>query len=88
MILTEMYLKPRGVSLSKLAETIGVSRKHMSRIANGHVALEPVVAARIAKVLGTSAELWINLQAKVDAYDAQNAVKDWTPPVTFPPAAA
>ncbi|MEO3433006.1 HigA family addiction module antitoxin [Inquilinus sp. CAU 1745] len=86
-ILTEMYLKPREVSLTAFAGAIGISRKHMSQIVNGHVRLEPEIAARIGKVLGTSAELWINLQARLDAYEAHQSVKDWTPTVTFRPAA-
>jgi addiction module HigA family antidote len=62
---------------------VDLSRKHMSAIVNGHSRVEPELAARMAKVLGTTTELWINLQAAVDAYDATLAVQTWKPKKTF-----
>lgn len=82
-ILMHHYLLPRGVAITAFAAAIGVSRKHMSGIINGHVRMEPEVAARIAKALNTTTELWINLQAAVDAFDAERLTATWTPARTF-----
>jgi addiction module HigA family antidote len=82
-ILRELYLEPRGISIAAFARAVECSRKHMSNIVHGHVRLEPEIAARIARVLGTSTELWLNLQKAVDLYDAEAAIKDWLPSTQF-----
>ena len=82
-MLREAYLKPRRVSVVRFAAAVGCSRKHMSDIVNGRVRLEPDMATRIARVLGTSTRLWINLQANVDAYDAERAARKWKPSATY-----
>jgi len=74
-LLREFYLEPRGVSISKFAEAAGVTRKHMSAIINDRAAIGADLATRIATVLGTTAQFWLNLQNAVDLYDAAKAVK-------------
>jgi addiction module HigA family antidote len=70
-ILAELYLAPHEISIAAFAEACGVTRKHMSGIVNGHVAITAEMAARIAAVLGTTAQYWLNLQNAVDLYDAE-----------------
>ena len=79
----EDYLKPRGIKVSELAEAIDISTKHVSRIINGHERVTPATAMRLSKVLNTSARLWLNMQAAVDAYDAEQAAKEWKPKKVF-----
>ena len=69
-ILIELYLAPREVSIAKFADAAGVTRKHMSAIINGRAAITADGATRIARVLGTTAQFWLNLQNAVDLYDA------------------
>jgi antitoxin HigA-1 len=71
-ILAELYLAPHDISIAAFAEACGVSRKHMSGIVNGHVAITAEMAARIAAAVGTSAQYWLNLQNAVDLYDAEH----------------
>jgi addiction module HigA family antidote len=80
-ILAELYLAPHEISIAKFAEACGVSRKHMSAIVNGHAAITPEMATRIAAVLGTTAQYWLNLQNAVDLYDAEKhlAESDYRP---------
>ena len=66
-ILAELYLAPHEIWIARFAEACGVSRKHMSSI----VAITAEMAARMAAVLGTTAQYWLNLQNAVDLYDAQ-----------------
>lgn len=86
-ILKGLFLEPRGVNITEMAEAIEVSRKHLSQVVNGRARLEAQLAARIAKALGTSTEIWLDLQAAVDAWDAEQETRDWTPRRTFPAAA-
>jgi addiction module HigA family antidote len=71
-ILMELYLRPHGVSIAKFAEAAGVTRKHMSAIVNGRSAITAEAAARIATVLGTTAQYWLNLQNAVDLFKAES----------------
>ena|SRR6516164_7356223 len=70
-ILVELYLAPHEISIAAFAEACGVTRKHMSGIVNGRVAITAEMAARIATALGTTAQYWLNLQNAVDLYDAE-----------------
>lgn len=70
-ILVELYLAPHNISIAKFAEAVGVSRKHMSAIVNGRAGITADTATRMAMVLGTTAQFWLNLQNAVDLYDAQ-----------------
>ncbi len=73
-MLVEAYLEPRGITITELASASGLSRKHLSRIINGHVGITAETAVRFARVLGTTPELWLNLQNKVDLFDADISV--------------
>jgi addiction module HigA family antidote len=88
VMLREDYLRPRRVSVARLAAAVGCSRKHMSDIVNGRVRLEATMAARLGKVLGTSAQFWVNLQANVDAFDAERETRNWKPRATYRAVAA
>jgi addiction module HigA family antidote len=87
-ILRAHYVQPRGIGVGELAAALDVSRKHMSQVLNGHKRVEPTLAARLAKALGTTAQCWVNLQAAVDAWDAVEASEGWQPNRKFPPPAA
>ena len=82
-ILKEFYLEPRSITITAFAEAVGRSRKHISQIVNGNARIEAELATRIGAVLGTSAELWLNLQNKVDLHDAGESLKKWKPKKRF-----
>lgn len=65
-------LEPMGLSLTEAAEKLGVSRKQLSSIVNGHAGISPEMAIRLDRVFGGGADTWYQLQA---AYDLAQAVK-------------
>jgi len=75
-ILVELYLAPHDISIAKFAEAVGVSRKHMSAIVNGRASITAETATRMAAVLGTKAQYWLNLQNAVDLYDAEQRLAE------------
>ena len=75
-ILVELYLAPHSISIAKFAEAVGVSRKHMSAIVNGHASFTAETATRMAAVLGTTAQYWLNLQNAVDLFDAEQRLAE------------
>ncbi len=82
-MLQEMYLKPREVSITDFANAIGCSRKHISNIIHSRARIEANLATRIAAVLDTTPQLWLNLQNTVDVYEAMQENKGWKPARTF-----
>lgn len=84
-ILREHYLKPRGLSVADLARAVDHSYKHMSQIVNGKTAIEAKLASKLAAVLGTTPEFWLNLQNAVDLWDARQSLVNWHPATTYLP---
>lgn len=74
-----MVIEPRHIQISELAESIGMSRKSISQVLNGNARLPPLVASKLARALSISATPWINMQAALDAYEAEKGLKGWKP---------
>lgn len=83
-ILKELYLDERGITISAFAVATGLTRKHVSNIVNGRAAISSETAVKFARVLGTTAELWINLQRAVDLHDARRKLSGWKPGKLYP----
>ena len=58
--------------MTDAAGELGVSRKQLSDIVNGHSGISPEMAIRLDKAFGGGAETWYRLQA---AYDLAQAMK-------------
>ena len=61
-ILKELYLEPSGLSVNKLALRMGVTATRMNQVVRGERGITADTALRLAKVFGTTAQLWQNLQ--------------------------
>lgn len=59
-----------GLSVTKVAELLGVSRKHMSAFVNGRVSLSTDLAQRISIATNTSIESWLHMQLELDIWNA------------------
>ena len=70
-ILFEQVMTPLGVSRNKLARDIDVPVGRISDIVAGKRGVTPDTALRFAKYFGTTAELWLRLQADFDLYIAR-----------------
>jgi addiction module HigA family antidote len=72
-ILVEEFLKPLGMSQVNLAERIRVPFQRVNALANQRRSVTPDTALRLAKVFGTSPDLWLNLQQAWDLYHAMHS---------------
>jgi antitoxin HigA-1 len=70
MLLVE-FLEPLGLSQKDLAAGIRVPYQRINELVNGKRGVTPSTALRLSKYLGTSPELWMNLQLRWDLYRAQ-----------------
>jgi antitoxin HigA-1 len=74
-ILKEMYLDPTGISITALADNLGVARKTVSQLVNGHMGVSAEMALRLGKAFNTTPELWLNIQRNYDLWHAGSKVK-------------
>ncbi len=58
------------LSVTSAASHLGITRTAMSRILIGSAGISAEMALRLSEALGTSAELWIGMQAKYDLWRA------------------
>ena len=65
-ILDEEFMKPRGLSQNALARALCVPPRRINEIVLGKRGITADTALRLARCLGTSAELWTGLQADYD----------------------
>ena len=71
-ILLEEFLLPAGITQIALAKKLGWTRARLNELIKGKRGITAEAALDLAKVLGTSAKLWMNLQA---TYDLDQAMK-------------
>lgn len=57
------FMEPLGLSQNKLAREIKVPPRRINEIVHGKRGITADTAMRLSRFFGTSAELWLNLQA-------------------------
>lgn len=73
-ILKEEFMQPYGLSAIALAKRIGVPRTRIERLVKEQTGVSSDTALRLAKVFGTTAEFWVNLQVNYDMAKARASV--------------
>lgn len=63
-------LEDLEITQTRFAEILGVSRRSVNEIVLGQRPITVDMAIRIGKALGNGPQLWLNLQQKVDIWDA------------------
>lgn len=74
-IVKDTLIDNTDLTVTEAAKLLKVARTTLSRLLNGHCAISPEMALRLSMFLGTSVDLWINLQAKYDAASVQRLNK-------------
>ncbi len=75
-VLFEDFMKPMGISQYRLAKALNVYPRKINEIVHGKRAITADTALRLARYFGTSAELWMNLQALYDLEMARDEIED------------
>jgi addiction module HigA family antidote len=65
-ILLEEFMKPLGLSQTRLGHDLGVSPRRINEIVHGKRSVTADTALRLSRYFGTSAEFWLGLQADYD----------------------
>jgi len=73
-VLKHDFMDPLGITAYRLAKDTGASAQNIGRVIHGTRGIGADLALRLSRYFGTSAELWVNLQAKYDLDTAEDAI--------------
>jgi antitoxin HigA-1 len=74
-MLAEDFMADFDLTVSGLADAIGVSRQSINELLRGRRAVSPEMALRLGRLFGNTPEFWLNAQRAVDLWDAARAIK-------------
>ena len=75
-VLWEEFLKPMGISQYQLAKGMKVYPRKINEIVHRKRGITADTALRLSRYLGTTAELWLNLQTLYDLETTRDAIED------------
>ena len=64
-------LDPLGLTVTRAAEGLGVTRQALSDLVNGHAGISVDMALRLSKAFGSSPETWLRMQMAYDLWQAR-----------------
>lgn len=67
----ENCLEPLGLTVTAAASGLGVSRKALSELLNGHAGISSEMAIRLSKAFGGSPESWLRKQMLYDLWQTR-----------------
>jgi addiction module HigA family antidote len=74
-LIKEICLEPLGLTITEAASGLGVSRKALSELLNGHSGISPEMAIRLSMAFGGSPESWLKQQMLYDLSQAEQSSK-------------
>lgn len=75
-VLFEDFLKPLGISQYRLAKEMKVYPRKINEIVHGKRSITADTALRLSRYFGTTAELWMNLQALYDLEKTRDEIEE------------
>lgn len=75
-MLREEFLPDFGLTVSKTAELLRVSRQTVNELVRERRSVSADMAVRLARLFGTTPQYWLNMQRNVDLWDALDLHKD------------
>ena len=70
-VIREACLTPLRLTLTDAADALGVTRKALSDLLNGHSGVSPQMAIRLEQVFGSTADAWLTMQMQRDLWVAR-----------------
>lgn len=62
-----------GLTVTEAASALGVTRKTLSVLLNGHSGISPEMSLRLSRVFGRTPEGWLKLQLQYDLWKAKQS---------------
>src|SRR5689334_17699411 len=73
-VLRDRVLPGLGLSVSQAARELRIARQTLHRVLAGTAAVSPEMAARLARLLGTTPHFWLDRQQRHDLWQAEQAL--------------
>ena len=70
-VLKEVYMSEMSLNQTSLAKLCECSPRKINEIVNGKRGISPSFAITLESVLGTTAEMWVRMQAEHDLWEAR-----------------
>ena len=74
--LREEYMPETNLSVSQLADKVGVTRQTINDIIREKRSLSPDMCLRLGRLFGTTPQFWMNMQSKIDLWNALELHKE------------
>ena len=74
-VLLEDFMKPNGLTAYRVAKDIGVPALRINQIVRGERGISADTALRLARYFGTSAGVWVRMQARYELEVAQRELE-------------
>jgi len=70
-IVRRQCLEPLGLSVTKAAQGLGVTRQALSELINEHTGISIEMAVRLSKAFGSTPETWLGMQMAYDRWQVR-----------------
>jgi addiction module HigA family antidote len=74
-MLREDFMSDYGLTVTTLAEALGVSRQTINELLRERRTLSPAMALRLSRLFGNSPEFWLNAQRAVDLWQTERDMR-------------
>lgn len=74
-VLKGLHMQPIGLTIKEVAERLGVERKALSRLINGHTGVTAEMAIRLGRAFNTTPDLWLGMQRGYDLWHAKRRMQ-------------
>ena len=75
-IVRRQCLEPLGLTVTRAAEGLGVTRQTLSELVNERSAVSVEMAIRLSKAFGSTPETWLGMQMAYDLWQARARARE------------
>ena len=75
-IVRRQCLEPLGLTVTRAARGLGVTRQALSELVNGRASVSVDMAIRLSKAFGSTPETWLGMQMAYDLWHARERAKN------------
>ena len=69
-------LEPLGLTVTRAAEGLGVTRQALPDLVNGKAGVSVEMSLRLSKAFGSTPETWLGMQMAYDLWQARDRAKE------------
>ena len=71
-IVKRQCLDPLGLTVTRAAQGLGVTRQALSELLNGRAGISVEMAIRLSKAFGSTPETWLGMQMAYDRWEVRS----------------